>query len=105
MMPVTWPPWSSTEARNRAHQPDRAAAIDQADVVLGEDCAEGVRGRDEARVGAGAGTAIDADITNRAHALHCGIAHVKGRKGGPQRLMYGANAPIPRTFYTKSAPQ
>ena len=61
MMPVTWPPWSMTDIGDRAHQADRAAAIDQADVVLGQDAAEGAGGFDEFRIAAGAGAAIDAN--------------------------------------------
>ena len=63
MMPVTSPPWSSTALGDLAHQADRAAAVHQADAVLGQDLAERARGFDEGRIGAGAGAAIDADFS------------------------------------------
>jgi hypothetical protein len=66
--------------RDRAHQPDRTSAIDKADVVLGEDAAEGMRRLGEARIGPGTGTAIDADITNRAHSFTVALQW-KARKG------------------------
>ncbi len=50
-----------------SHQPDRSAAIDQADTVVGQDGAESPRGFDEGRVGARSRPAIDADSLNRAH--------------------------------------
>ena len=43
------------------HQPDGAAAIDQPDVIFGQDFSEFARGLDEGGVFAGAGAAIDTD--------------------------------------------
>jgi hypothetical protein len=50
-----------------AHQPGRAAAIDQCDVVVGHDPAEGVCRRDKGRIAARTGTAVDANGSNRCH--------------------------------------
>ena len=62
MTPMTSPPWSSTDVGDRAHQPDRAAAVDQADALLGEDSSE-PRAPPRRRPGrAGAGAAIDANL-------------------------------------------
>ncbi len=69
MMPVTSPPCSSTAFGERAHQADRAAAIDQPDAVLGEDFAEASRRFDKGRVGARARSAIDAERIDFAHGL------------------------------------
>ena len=63
---------------DRAHQADGAAAIDQPGLALGQQRAERDRGFDEARIGPGTGTAIDADISNRAHGVHRGIADCMG---------------------------
>ena len=54
---------------DRAHQADRAAAVDEPHAVLGEDFAELLRGLDERRVGARARSAIDADRIDFAHSL------------------------------------
>jgi len=47
--------------RHRSHQPDRAAAIDEADVVLGEGLAERDGGFHKAGICTGAGATIDTD--------------------------------------------
>ena len=65
---------------DRAHQADGAAAEDKPDVVLGEDGAERRRCCGKARIGAGTGAAIDADISNRAHEGECAIG-AEGGKG------------------------
>ena len=91
MMPVTRAAVVEHGVGDRAHHADAAAAIDQADAVLGEDCAEGAGGLHEGRVGAGAGAAIDADFSNFAevfdsvHALHvqCVCGSVKAAAGNP----------------------
>jgi hypothetical protein len=66
---------------DRAHQPDRSAAIDEPDIVLGENLSQGEGGFDKAGAGAGAGAAIDTngsdlfgfDLIHRDHvALHLG---------------------------------
>ena len=67
MMPVTWPPFVGDGLRQFAHHADRAAAIDQADTVLGEDLAEGAGGGDKSRVGARSGAAIDANFPDFVH--------------------------------------
>ena len=54
-------------ACDRAHHADRAAAIDQADAVLGEDPAKRGRGFDETWIGPGAGAAIDTDGADFSH--------------------------------------
>ena len=53
----------------RAHQADRAAAINQPDAVLGEDFAELFRRFDEARFSSGARSAIDADRIDFTHGV------------------------------------
>ena len=53
---------------DRAHQPDRTAAIDQPDAAFRQQSAENRRGFKETRIGAGAGAAIDADRLDFAHA-------------------------------------
>src|SRR6201999_1651178 len=64
---------------DRAHQAERAAAIDQADCVLGENLAERAGGFHEVGVGARTGAAIDADRPdlvqiNLVHSGLCGPA-------------------------------
>ncbi|MGY4360607.1 hypothetical protein ACVW0J_007100 [Bradyrhizobium sp. i1.7.7] len=56
--------------RDRAHQAERAAAIDQADIALGESLAERLGAFGEAGIGSWAGAAIDADSFDRAHWCH-----------------------------------
>src|SRR5262249_12718807 len=51
----------------RSHQPDRPAAVDQADAVLGQNSAELCRRVHESWVVAGAGGAIDANRFDCAH--------------------------------------
>jgi hypothetical protein len=50
-----------------AHQPDRAAAIDEADAVFGESLSEGRCSFDETGICARAGAAIDTDGFNGVH--------------------------------------
>ncbi len=69
-MPVTWPPWSITEFGDGAHQADRAAAIDQPDIVFGQDLAKAAGRFDEIGIATGAGAAIDANCFDLAHAVH-----------------------------------
>ncbi len=45
-----------------AHEPETAAAIDEADMVLGQEAAEGARGLGVGRIPARARAAINADI-------------------------------------------
>ena len=75
--------------RHRAHQPDRTAAIDEADVVLGEGLAQCDGGFDEAGIGAGAGAAIDTDSFDFAHAAHVALQ----RKSVKQRIAQAAGLP------------
>ena len=53
--------------RDRAHQPARAAAIDEADAFTREDFAKRPRGFHVGAIGARTGPAIDANGSNRAH--------------------------------------
>jgi hypothetical protein len=46
---------------DRTHQPDRSAAVDEADVVLGKSLSQCEGSFDKARTGTGAGAAIDTD--------------------------------------------
>ncbi len=64
---------------DRAHQADRAATIDEADIVFGEDLAQGDGGFDKAGVGARAGAAIDTDGFDLIHVVmwHCNAKCVK----------------------------
>src|SRR5207344_505737 len=91
---------------DRPHYPYRAAAENQSDAVAGEDGAEGACGFHESRVGAGAGSAIDADCPDFAdffvsvHAYAC-ASHLRHRQGGPgrksealQRMISGRNSPM-----------
>ena len=57
---------------HRSHQPDRTAAIDEADAVFGESLSKCDGGFDKAGVGTRAGAAIDADGFDFAH--HCHVA-------------------------------
>ena len=76
-----------------AHHADGAAAIDQADAVLGQDRAEGAGGLDEGRVGARPGAAIDADFSDFAEVfvrfmamhVHRGCGSVKAAAGNTGR--------------------
>ena len=58
-----------------AHQPDRAAAIDQADIVLSKYFSESDGCFDKAGVAAWAGAAIDTDGFDVVHELmwHCNV--------------------------------
>ena len=58
---------------DRAHQADRAAAIDQANIVFSEDPAEPLCGLDEAGVCAGAGAAIDTNSLDSVHIGHVAL--------------------------------
>ena len=55
---------------DRAHQAKRTAAIDQADVVLGEGFTERLGAFGEVGIRSRAGAAIDTDGFDRAHWLH-----------------------------------
>ena len=66
---------------DRAHQADRTAAIDEADIVLGKDLSERDGSFDKAGVGAGAGAAIDADGFDLVHALHVALQRRKLKSG------------------------
>src|SRR5260221_10791150 len=66
---------------DRAHQADRSAAIDQPDVVLGEDLAEGDRSFDKAGIGSGAGAAIDADGFDLVHLIYVALQRKKLKSG------------------------
>ena len=71
---------------DRAHNPDRASAEDQVNAVIGESSAEGTSGFHEGRVGARAGSAINADCPDFAgffvsvHAQAC-ASHLRHRQG------------------------
>ena len=69
MMPVTAPLAFFHGVGDLAHHADGAAAIDEADAVLGEDRAEVFCGLDIGRVGARPGAAVDADFADFAHFL------------------------------------
>ncbi len=56
--------------RDRAHQPDPAAAIDQPDLLAREDLPKLARGRDIDGIVARRRPAIDADAANFGHAAH-----------------------------------
>jgi hypothetical protein len=47
--------------RDRAHQADVAAAVDQAEAALGQQAAEGRGGVGERRIDTGVGAAVDRD--------------------------------------------
>jgi hypothetical protein len=66
---------------DRAHQADRAAAINQADVVLGQYPAKCAGGFNEFRVTAGSRTAINANSLQSAHWIPCGPG-ARERQGG-----------------------
>ena len=53
--------------RQRSHQAERAAAVDQPDPVLGEDLSQLAGRFGKRRIGAGAGAAIDAQRSNHTH--------------------------------------
>src|SRR4029077_2872653 len=55
------------------HQADRAAAIDEADTVFGEDFAECPGGFDEAGICAWAGATIDTHCSDLAHMVHVAL--------------------------------
>ena len=77
---------------DRAHQADRAAAIDEADVVLGKALPERDGGFHEAGIGPGAGAAIDADgfdLYSSSLMWHCSVKSVKSGDPLPQR-----NSPV-----------
>ena len=87
---------------DRAHQSDRTAAIDQADLVLAKDLAEFDGGFDETGIGAGTGAAIDTYVVILLISAmwHCSVNRVKtaccGRdrnlplNGGNRRKNYSA---------------
>ena len=58
-----------------AHEPEAAAAIDEADLGRREDLAEVARGLGKGRVTAGARAAIDADIPKVSGFLHWPMWH------------------------------
>jgi hypothetical protein len=67
-----------------AHQPDRAAAIDEADAVLGKRLAELSRGRGEIGIAARSGAAIDADSSDLGHSdsfVRSGMRIVRKEEG------------------------
>jgi hypothetical protein len=68
--------------RHLTHQAARATAIDQADAVGGHQRAKAARRIHKGRIGAGAGAAIDADCSNRAHGGGCGIAFPRASRRG-----------------------
>ena len=70
---------------DRAHQADRTAAIDEADIVLGESLSQGDGSFDKAGVGAGAGAAIDTDSFDLIHALHVALQRRKLKSGDCSR--------------------
>ncbi len=59
--------------RDRTHQPDRAAAIDQPDIVFSENFSQRERSFDEAGARARPGTAIDTDSFDLIHAVHVAL--------------------------------
>jgi hypothetical protein len=61
-------------ARHRAHDAERAAAIDEADAVFGEHLAKRFGGFDEMGIGARAGAALVTDGFDLVHINSCGIA-------------------------------
>src|SRR6185312_14496063 len=69
---------------HRAHQSVRAAAIDQADAVLGQDLAERAGSFDETGISAGTGTAINTDSLDLVHAGHVALQR-KRRQAGVER--------------------
>ena len=66
--------WRESAGRDRTHQADRAAAIDEANAVIGEGLAKGRSRINEFGIGAGTGTAIDADVLNRIHSCYVAIS-------------------------------
>src|SRR5207302_7080356 len=69
---------------DRAHQPDRSAAIDEPDIVLGERLSQCEGSFDKAGAGAGAGAAIDTDSFDLIHADHV-APHPEKLKSGSLR--------------------
>ena len=103
---MTRPPWSSTEFRERSHQADGAAAIDQADAVFGQDTAEAARGGDKGRVGARPGGAIDANRFDSTHRNGCGhrrAALVKARRKGQRDATVTEGDCLLENFYMNRA--
>ena len=80
MMPVTRPPCCQHRAGDLAHQAEAAAAVDEADAVLGHALPELARGLGVGRIGAGVGAAVDADVVDAA-----GVG--EGGGGGLSRLV------------------
>ena len=71
MMPVTLAAVIERRAGHLAHQAEAAAAVDEADVVRGQLCAERPCGGRVGRIFAEAGAAVDAD------AAYAGQAYVR----------------------------
>ncbi len=66
-------------SRDRAHQAERAAAIDQADAVLGKGRAEALwPPSTKFGIGTGTGAAIDADSFDRVHMVAMVALHATG---------------------------
>ena len=70
---------------DRTHQPDRSTAINQPDIVLGENLPQGEGGFDKARAGAGPGAAIDTNSFDLIHADHVAPHPGKLKSGGLRR--------------------
>jgi len=82
---------------DRAHQANRSAAIDEANLVLGERLSQGDGSFDKAGIGTGAGAAIDTDSFDLIHHHHVAPHPLKLKPDFPSLMQQkSARNPIKR---------